>query len=294
MKNVILPATLVLAGALALLAPAASAQEAAPVLGVTSAVDWAAGRVVMEVRQALDPSTPSLVKAKANAETELDQRTPEVLSRALGPLTVDSSHVLSDYFSSDAGLAAKLTEAASRAQRTDLFLSQDFSTLVARYAVPFFGEQGIGAPFFPSQATPVRRRLGDVATRPYTGLLIFAQGLLPVVGVSRRAPARPALFPRIWDEQMNLVLDRSMCTPASLARWGMVGYSQSVDDPAADLRVGAVPLRLAARGVFGDKDTDIVISMDGARQLLAIPQNIALLQQGRICIVYDKLEPSTP
>jgi hypothetical protein len=103
--------------------------------------------------------------------------------------------------------------------------------------------------------------------------------------------ARPALFPRIWDEQMNLLLDKGMCAPESLARWGMVGYSQAVDDPAADLRVGNVPLRLAARGVFGDNDTDIVISMDGARQLLALPENIALLQTGRIVIVYDSLEP---
>ena len=278
-----------LAGALALLAPAASAQEAAPALDVTRTLDWAAGRVVMEVRRALDPSTPSLVKAKADAETDLDQRIPGILSQAAGPVTVDSSHLLSDYFSSDPGLAAKLSDAALHARRTDLFLSQDFTTLVARYVIPFFGEQGIAAPFFPSQATPVRRRLGDVATRPYTGLLIFAQGVLPAAGSTRMAQVRPALFPRIWDEQMSLVLDRSMCTPESLARWGMVGYSQSVDDPAADLRVGAVPLRLAARGVFGDKDTDIVISMDGARQLLAIPQNIALLQQGRIVIVYDKL-----
>jgi hypothetical protein len=295
MKNVNLSAVNllsapILAGVLAFLTPAAFAQETAPVLDMTRTVDWAAGRVVMEVRRALDLSTPSLVKAKADAETEMDQRMPEILSRALGPLTVDSSHALSDYFSSDPAMAAKLNDAALRAQRTDLFLSQDFSTLVARYVIPFFGEQGIAAPFFPSQATPVRRRLGDVATRPYTGLLIFAQGKLAAAGSSREAQARPALFPRIWDEQMNLVLDRSMCTPASLARWGMVGYSQSVDDPAADLRVGAVPLRLAARGVFGDKDTDIVISTEGARQLLAIPQNIALLQQGRIVIVYDKLE----
>jgi len=294
MKNANLSAVnllsvVILAGALALLAPAASAQEAAPALDMTRTVDWAAGRVVVEVRRALDTSAPSLVKAKADAETDLDQHVPEALSRALGPLAVDSSHVLSDYFSSDPGLAARLNDAVLHAQRTDLFLSQDFSTLIARYVIPFFGEQGIAAPFFPSQATPVRRRLGDVATRPYTGLLIFAQGPLPVAGTSREAPVRPALFPRIWDEQMNLVLDRSMCRPESLARWGMVGYSQSVDDPVADLRAGAVPLRLAARGVFGDKDTDIVISMDGARQLLAIPQNIALLQQGRIVIVYDKL-----
>ncbi len=271
--------------------PVFAQDSAAPDRGldVTRSVDWAAGRVVVEVAHALDPSTTSVVRAKADAETELEQRLPQALSRALGPLTVDSSHTISDYLESDPGLYARLNAVALNAQRTDLFLTGDLTSLVARYAIPFFGGQGIGAPLYPSKSTIVRRRLGDVMTRAYTGLLIFARGMLPVAGTSRMAPARPALFPRIWDEQMNLVLDKGMCTPEDLARWGMVGYSQAVDDPAAALRVGNLPLRLAARGVFGDNDTDIVISMDGARQLFALPENIALLQAGRIVIVYDSL-----
>jgi len=270
--------------------PTAQAQEAEPAFEITRTVDWAAARVTLEVHRALDQSTPSLVKAKADAETDLEQHMPEALVQALASLTVDSSHTLADYFSSDPGLAARLHDTVAQAQRTDLYLSEDFSTLVAHYAVPFFGDRGIAVPFFPSRATPIRRRLGDVATRPYTGVLIFAQGPLPAAGTTHTATARPALFPRLWDEQMNLVLDRSMCAPDALARWGMVGYVQSTDDPQVFLRAGAAPLRIAARGVFGDKDTDLVISMDAARQLLAIPENIALLAQGKIVVVYDKLE----
>ena len=273
-----------------LLAAASLAAQPAPAVGVTSTVEWAAGRVVVEIRAPLDPATTNLIKAKADAETAVDQQLAAALGRTLGPLTVDSSHTVSDYLASDPAVAGRLMDAASRAPRTDLFLSPDFSTLTERYSVPFFGEQGIATPFFPSRATPIRRRLGDVMTRAYTGLLIFAQGPLPMVGTSGTASARPALFPRIWDEQMNLVLDRTMCAPDALAQWGMVGYSRSLDDPKADLRVGALPLRLAARGVFGDHATDIVISTDGARQLLALPENIALLQQGRIVIVYDTLD----
>ncbi len=81
-----------------------------------------------------------------------------------------------------------------------------------------------------------------------------------------------------------------MCSPEALAQWGKVGYSQAIDDPSLDLRVGALPLRLAARGVFGSASTDIVISTEGARQLLALPENIALLREGRIVIVYESLK----
>ena len=272
-------------------APLSAQDNAAPGQGmeVTRRVDWAGGRIVVEVRHPLDPSTPSLVRAKSDAETDLEQQLPGVFEQALGPLVIDSSHVLSDYSASDPELYSRLNEIALRARRTDLSLTGDFSALVAHYTVPFFGDQGIGSPFFPSEAVPIRRRLGDVTTRAYTGLLIFARGMLPAVGENRMVAARPALFPRIWDERMNLVLEKGMCTPETLSRWGMVGYSGAVDDPSADLRVGSVPLRLAARGVFGENNTDIVISTDGANQLLALPENIALLREGRIVIVYDRL-----
>lgn len=272
------------------LCAASAAGLAAQDMRVTSRVDWPGGRIVVEVTHALDPATPSRVRAKSDAETDLEQRLPDALGQAIGPLVVDSSHVLSDYSIRDPALSARLSDIAQRALRTDLSLTEDFSALVAHYSVPFFGDQGIGTPFFPGTPVPIRRRLGDVTTRVYTGLLIFARGMLPAAGGDRMAAARPALFPRLWDEQMTLVLDRGMCTPQTLSRWGMVGYTDAIDDPVAGLRVGNLPLRLAARGVFGDNHTDIVISTDGASQLLARPENIALLREGRIVIVYEKLE----
>ena len=87
-----------LAAALSMPAAAQDKAGADTPLDVVSRVDWAAGRIVVEVTRPLDLSTASLVRAKADAETDLEQRLPDALSRALGPLTVDSSHVLSDYF----------------------------------------------------------------------------------------------------------------------------------------------------------------------------------------------------
>jgi hypothetical protein len=257
---------------------------------VASGIDWARGVITVEARRTLDPSVSSLVRAKGDAETYLDARMPDLLSRVISPLRVDSSHVYGDLLSSDPELFSRVNEIAMGTRPSELFLTPDLTVLVARYAIPLFGARGISLPLLPAIATPVRRWLGDVTTRKYTGLLIFAQGMLPEAGTQRMLAARPALFPRIWDEQMNLVLDKAMCSPQALARWGEVGYSQAIDDPALDLRVGALPLRLAARGVYGETGTDIVISTAGARQLLALPENIALLRECRIVIVYETLK----
>ena len=257
---------------------------------VASVVDWTRGKVAVEITHTLDPSLPSLVRAKGDAAADIESRLPDFLSRAVSALTVDSSHTMGDLLGSDPGLFARWSELGFGAGPPELFLSQDFSSLVARYTLPLFGAQGISSPLFPSRETLIRRSLGYVATRKYSGLLIHAKGPLPEAGSSRMAAARPALFPRIWDEQMNLVLDRGMCSPDALARWGMVGYALDPDEDAAVLRVGNFPLRLVARGVFGDKPTDIVISTDGARKLLTLAENIALLREGRIVIVYDSLD----
>jgi hypothetical protein len=260
-----------------------------PGFTVSSAVDWTAGTLAMEITHALDPSLPSLVRAKADAETDIDGRFSDFLFRAVAPLTVDSSHTLGDLLGLDPAVFAKFNELDFSARRDELFLSRDFSSLVARYTLPLFGANGIASPLLPSRATPPKRRLGYVATRKFTGLLIYAKGQLPEAGTGRTAQARPALFPRIWDEQMNLVLDKGMCDPGSLAKWGMVGYALQPDEDAALLRAGNLPLRLAARGVFGDTPTDIVIPTEGALQLLTLPENIALLREGRIVIIYDRL-----
>ncbi len=261
-----------------------------PGYAVTSTVDWSSATILVEITHALDPSIPSLVRAKGDAETDVEGRLPDFLPRAAGPVVVDSSHTYDDVLGADAGLHARVSALTLRARRTDVFLSPDFSTLVERYAVALFGGQGIALPLLPSRATPIRTLLGDITTRRYTGLLIDARGFLPEAGTARTAALQPALFPRIWDEQMNLVLDKGSCDPESLARWGVAGYARTLDDDVAVVRAGVLPLRLAARGVFGEKATDVVISTEGARQLLALPENIALLREGRVVIVYGPQE----
>jgi hypothetical protein len=261
-----------------------------PGFAVSSRVDWAAGALSVEISHALDPATPSMVRAKGDAEAEIQSKLSDFLTRAIANVTVDSSHIFGDLLGADPDLFARVSQLSLGGLKDEVFLSSDFSSLIVRYSLSLFGSQGIASPLYPSQVTPIRRRLGYVTTRKFTGVLISASGVLPEAGTTHMTAARPALFPRLWDEQMNLVLEKGMCSPQALARWGMVGYAQGLDDPVVSLRAGVLPLRLAARGVFGDKATDIVISTDGVRQLLALPENISLLQQGKIVIVYNSLE----
>ena len=81
-----------------------------------------------------------------------------------------------------------------------------------------------------------------------------------------------------------------MCSPAALAKWGMVGYADTIDEDAILKRTGQHPLRISARAVFGDHPCDIVIPTDAARRLLSVVQNMELLKECRIIVIYRSLK----
>jgi hypothetical protein len=259
-------------------------------LNVYAKMDWSAAMLTIDVTKQLDPTVAALPQAKGDAETEIESRLGEFVTAALSTVVVDSSHTYGDLLGNDPALFSRTSALAEEAQQSEISLSDDLTHLFARYSLPLFGLQGAASPFYPSRSEPIRRRLGWVPTRPFTGLLIYAKGMLPAVGTNGAAQARPALFPRIFDESMTLVMEKGMCSPEALAKWGMVGYAMSLDDQVVVVRAGELPLRLVARGVFGDNSTDLVIPREGALQLLTLPENRKLLEDGRIVIVYDSLD----
>jgi hypothetical protein len=278
------------AAAVLLLLTAPLALAAEPGFASTGGMDWENGMLAVEITRDLDPSTDSMPRAKGDAETEIEARLAPLLVEALSAVQLDSSRSFGDLLSADPTVFSSIRERALSARRDALFLSSDFSRLIARYSLPFFGERGIAAALAHGKEVPIRKRLGYTPSRPFTGLLISARGKLPLSGKSAEGALKPALFPRLFDQEMNVVLEKAMVSPEAIGRWGMVGYAVSLDDDVVFTRAGPNPLRIAARAAFGKSPTDIVISSEAARQLLTLDQNIALLREGKIVIVYESLE----
>lgn len=268
----------------------AAAPAAADTASATARVSWSAGELVLEASHALEAGTPSLVRAKADAQADLEARVSPFLLAALGPVPLDSSRTVGEAAAADAPFFASLHQLACTARPAAVFLSPKLDRLVVRWVFPLFGARGVTAALAPERESPVRRPLGWSASRAFTGLVIYAREALPSIGTGATAVLRPALFPRIWDENMDLVLEKSHLHAPALAAGGMVGCLDRLDEEAIFARAGPDPLRVAARAVYGTIPVDVVISVEAARQLLAVPQNVEALRQGRICIVYASLE----
>lgn len=273
--------------ALLLAASVLAGAESASGTLVSSAVDWVQGVLSIEVSVPLGSSPAALPRQKAEAEERLDAALPAAFLESMAPLAVDSLSTLGELAAGDRALLARLGAWRAAGRKEDVRLSRDFSRLVARWTFPFYGDKGLVAAFGPSDPLPMERRLGYTPSRTFSGLLIFAQGALPAVGKAKEEHVRPAVFPRLLDEGMRPILTRAMCDPAALRKWGMVGYAASLDDGPVRARAGVMPLRTVARAVFGKNGCDIVIPEDAVRQLFSREENIAILREGRILVVYD-------
>jgi hypothetical protein len=260
--------------------------------GRTSArVEWAAGRIVIESSVAIagfaDP------RARFEAETETRAELPGLFLAYAPSLVITSWDTLGGAADADPALAGALAGIAGRGTLDASRMSEDLSTVRLAWTFPLFGPDGVASLLVTHKLPfPLTRPLGDVPAGRYTGVVIYAAEPLPSWGTSAERLPRPALFPRIFDEGMSLVLDKEMCDPASLVRWGMVAYTDDPADPGPEDRIGQNPLRILARGVFGRNDTDLLIPAESARRLLATEENSRLLREGRILVIYRSV--STP
>lgn len=276
------------------LAPACFGQPAEPVQPlVSSTVDWRTGALVLDLRVALDGSGLQQDQ-RFQAERELERVLPALFLQEAAGILFDSSRTLGERIHESQDLYFALSERGrpSFARKEYSRLARDLREVEVGYRFPFYGPQGLAVSFIlHTRPYPMARPLGFVPTRAFSGLVIDARGQLPAHGKDSREALQPALFPRLYDEQMNLVLAAEMCEPEYLQRWGLAAYAYEEDEAPFFERVRTTPLRTAARGVFGIHSTDVILPDDAVRRLLTREANQAMLRQCRILIIVDEPAP---
>ena len=128
-----------------------------------------------------------------------------------------------------------------------------------------------------------------VSTRAFSGIIIDARGALHVHGEYISDDTYPCFFPKIWDDQMNVIFEKNSVNPDFVKNNGLVKYHYSNNLADYEDRVGLDPLYIKAREVFGRNRTDPIISREDALKILADQKNIELLTQGKVVILLDDI-----
>lgn len=127
-----------------------------------------------------------------------------------------------------------------------------------------------------------------VASRPFSGIIIDARGEFPVHGEYVKSEVYACFFPQIWDDQMNSIYEKNSVNPETIINEGLVGYHYSDDTSLYEDRVGTDPLYIKAAQVYGRNRTDPIIKRSEALKILTVPENIKLLQEGKVVVLLDK------
>lgn len=260
--------------------------------GVTGVLDWEKMRIDAELSISLADAGIRLPSGRTQAEEALfsgyfDSIQPLILS-----ISLDSSTVIGDLIDSGKIPPSLIDTLALQAERKPPRYSLDFSAISSSYTIDLknVGSQLAGH----IQAAPMARLVNPSPVADYTGIMVIAEGELPVHGRRVFSRLEPCLFPRIWDTEMNLIYDRTMTSPGWDSGFSMVHYTgmesvfeNSPSGLSEDLRrvVGDKPLRIIARGVFGINPTDPVVDRADAVTILSSETNKRLLSEGRVAFI---------
>ena len=118
----------------------------------------------------------------------------------------------------------------------------------------------------------------DVAPgNTYTGLLVDAKGL----------DVRPAMSPRIFDQDGNEVYGSASVAREFAIQQGMAGYAKDIYKATLNDRIASKPIVVKAIEVTGKAKTDLVISNEDAARVRRAPGSGTFLEQCRVMIVLD-------
>jgi hypothetical protein len=111
----------------------------------------------------------------------------------------------------------------------------------------------------------------------FTGMVVDARGL----------KARPAMSPKILDENGQEVYGSAFVSREFAVQQGMSGYAKDLAAALKNERVTDKPLTVKGLRTEGPGQSDIIISNADASRLRSASENLSFMQKCRVMIVVD-------
>jgi hypothetical protein len=111
----------------------------------------------------------------------------------------------------------------------------------------------------------------------YTGMVVDARGV----------QARPAMLPRVFDEDGKEVYGSANVDREFAVKQGMSGYTHDLTAAQSNQRVTANPVIVRALKTSGPGKSDIIISNADAQKIRSLEADTAFMKQCRVMIVLD-------
>lgn len=256
------------------------------VVSAKSRINWVNREFVTDLSFDCKTSNLTMPSGKKAASSKISGKMCQLIQPSLLSLYDDSKYTLSDMVVSGQLSLDQVYHFIKGGYKTPDVFSKDLTTLdsINTLNVNNLGKELVKHYFSYIPEKPI----DIIPSRKFSGIIIDARGAYPVHGEYIKSQIYPCFFPTIWDDQMNIVYEKGIVSPETVKKNGLTGfhYSDNIEDYQD--RVGIDPLYIRANEVYGRNRTDPIISRRDALKIFAEPENIKLLQEGRVVILLDK------
>lgn len=253
---------------------------------VKSKIDWTKSDFISEISLDMKKANISMPAGKSVASSLISTKKPVLIKPFILSLFVDNSESLEEAILSDNIKLKQITEIIESGKQSSYVFNLDNQNIYTENKIDI---KNISALMIKHKvAYSPEETIEYVPSKPFTGIIIDARGTYPVHGEYVESEVFPSFFPKIWDEEMTLIYEKNYCNKEIIENQGLVQFHDSINLNEHLDRIGAVPLYIKAKKVYGRNRTDPVISKKDALKILSVPENIELLKQGKVVILLDK------
>ena len=254
---------------------------------VTSEMQWTEQQWILSITYPLQNTERVLPALKKQAEDAVSDDLKDRIFNQLQSVMVDSRTTVKDFIQEHPASIHSIYDLSDKAHRRFSLLSKDMKDVKIQYTIDLYPD--IAGIFIQhTQPSVIEPLLKFVPSTDFSGIVIYVKELLPLFGKNRKGTFTPSLFPRIYDDSMHLIVTKSNVAPENIKKWGETGFNTDLTIRTAAKRVGLHPLKIAATGLFGIHNTDIIIPVSEAAKILAKKNNINLVYKGRILVIYER------
>ncbi|MCQ2591599.1 MAG: OmpA family protein [Treponema sp.] len=252
----------------------------------TSRINWVTRQFISQLSLDTQKEGLQMPSGKKKASASISIKMPQLIQPPLLSLYTDSANRLANYVINEDLTLDQVYNFIMNGYKTPDVFSKDIKSLNTSNTLKV---DDIGK-FLVNHREPYTQEepIDTTPSRAYSGIIIDARGSYPVHGEYVKSQFSACFFPKIWDENMNVIFEKSMEAPEVIKNQGFVAYHYSDNTEEYEDRIGSDPLYIKAIQVFGRNRTDPVIKRSDALKILTIPENTQLLKDGKVVILLDK------
>lgn len=252
-------------------------------------INWSAGYIEAVGIGALPEKIAGKINARPKALREAKADALRNLLEIIKGVQVDSAKSVKDFTAGDKVIDTQVNSLGYGAEVVDYQYMPD-SRAEVKLRIPLYGNLAQIIMPLTMAKPPAAQVLTEAAPTPavkalespaatvvYTGIVIDARGI----------QARPAMSPRIFDEDGKEVYGLAGVDIEYAVKNGMSGYARDLTAAQSNQRVGANPITVKAVRTSGPGKSDIIIKNADALKVRTSAEKATFFKQCKVVIVLD-------